>query len=147
MAMTWDLTDVPTVPAADLAGAMRSLIEAGRGAVFLRGLGKDDLDLVHTALKRRFHDEPQKALAAFVRFRHMVEVFAARRLHATMLEKGFAVIAPAIAIAAGLRLNANRGFNPQQFVMALADTPATNIITFEPRHETGPSALVAPLAA
>ena len=34
-----------------------------------------------------------------------------------MLDRGYRLMAPAIAIAASLRLNANRGFNPQQFVI------------------------------
>ena len=72
MAMTWDLTDVPAVDATDLGAAMRSLIENGRGLVLLRGLSDADLDTAQAALQRRFHGEPQRALAAFVRFRHMV---------------------------------------------------------------------------
>lgn len=134
MAMTLEMTDVPTVAAADLAGAMRALIEAGRGAVLLRGLADEDFDLVQAELKRRFAGEPQKALAAFIRFRHMVEVFAARRLKNAVLDRGFAVIAPAIAIASSLRLNAERGFNPQKFTMALTDAFAANVVTLEPRH-------------
>ena len=135
MAMTWDLTDVPTVAADDLSGAMRALIEAGRGAVFLRGLAEEDFDMVQAELKHRFHAEPQQALAAFVRFRHMVEVFGTRRLKNTMMDRGYAVIAHAIAIAATLRLNANRGFNPQQFVMALTDSLDANVVTLGPRPE------------
>lgn len=147
MATTWDLTDVPTVAAADLAGAMRALIEAGRGAVLLRGLEDEDFDLVQGELKRRFGGEPQKALAAFVRFRQMVEVFAARRLQSAMLERGFAIIAPAIAIAASLRLNANRGFNPQQFTMALKDALAANVVPLEPRQAMAIETMVDKLAA
>jgi len=134
MAMPLEMTDVPTVAAADLAGAMRALIEAGRGAVLLRGLAEEDLDLVQAELKRRFANEPHKALAAFIRFRHMVEVFAARRLKSAVLDRGFAIIAPAIAIASSLRLNAERGFNPQKFTMALSDAFATNVVALEPRQ-------------
>ena len=42
MAMTWNLTDIPAVDAADLAAAMRSLIENGRGLVLLVGFTHDD---------------------------------------------------------------------------------------------------------
>ncbi|HET6322266.1 MAG TPA: hypothetical protein VFF87_09470 [Hyphomicrobium sp.] len=119
MAMTFDLSDVPTADAADLATAMRSLVKAGRGLVLLHGATEADLDRVRMIFQRRFHADPQRALAAFVRFRHLVAVFATRRLQRAVLEDGFAVMAPALAIAATLRLNGKRGFNPQRFLLAL----------------------------
>jgi hypothetical protein len=144
MAMTWDLTDVPAVEAADLAAAMRVLIEGERGLVLLRGLAEEELDTVQAELKRRFQNEPQRALAAFVRFRHMVEVFAARRLRDLMLDRGFALMAPAIAIAASARLNANRGFNPQAFLMSLRAALVDNVVALPDRHPTvGQEALLA----
>ena len=97
MTMTWDLTDVPAVETADLAAAMRALIDDERGLVLLRGLADGDLDTVQAELQRRFHGEPQRALAVFVRFRHLVEVFSARRLKDMMLDRGYALMAPAIA--------------------------------------------------
>ncbi len=133
MAMTWDLTDIPAVDAADLAAAMRSLIEDGRGLVLLNGATDADLDTARAALQSRHHAEPQRALAAFVRFRHLVEVFGARRLKDLMLGNGYALMAPAIAIAASLRLNGNRGFNPQRFLLSLQDALAANVVTLETR--------------
>ena len=120
MATTFDLSDVPAADAADLTAAMRSLIESGRGLVLLNGASEADLDTARAAMQSRRHAEPQRALAAFVRFRHLVEVFTSRRLQQLLLDNGFAVIAPAIAVAAGLRLNGRRGFNPQQFLAALS---------------------------
>jgi hypothetical protein len=94
---------------------------------------------VQAELKRRFHTDPQTALAAFVRFRHLAEVFSARRLKELMLERGYALIAPAIAIAASLRLNANRGFNPQKFLLALQETMTDNVVPIvTPREKTVP---------
>jgi len=133
MAMTWDLTDVPAVATADLAAAMQALVDNERGLVLLRGLADEDLDTVQAELQRRFHGEPQRALAAFVRFRHMVEVFSARRLKEMMLERGYALMAPAVAIAASLRLNANRGFNPQAFLLSLNGALADNVVAFGAR--------------
>jgi hypothetical protein len=147
MAMTWDLTDVPAVAAADLAAAMRALIDNERGLVLLRGLGEEDLDTVQAELQRRFHGEPQQALAAFVRFRHMVEVFSARRLKDMILDQGFGLMAPAIAIAASLRLNANRGFNPQAFVLALTTALAGNVVGLGAWHAVAAEDAVQPLAA
>jgi len=136
MAMTWDLTDVPAVATADLAAAMQALIEGERGLVLLRGLADEDLDTVQAELKRRFQNEPQRAFAAFVRFRHMVEVFSARRLKELMLDRGYGLMGPAIAIAASLRLNANRGFNPQAFLMSLNNVPADNVVALPERRTT-----------
>jgi hypothetical protein len=133
MAMTWDLTDIPAVDAADLATAMRSLIEDGRGLVLLKGASEADLDTARAALQSRHHAEPQRALAAFVRFRHLAEVFGARRLKDLMLGNGYALMAPAIAIAASLRLNGHRGFNPQRFLLSLQEALAANVVTLDTR--------------
>ena len=45
-----------------------------------------------------------------------------------MLGNGFALMAPAIAIASSLRLNGNRGFNPQRFLLSLQDTQTANVV-------------------
>jgi hypothetical protein len=136
--MNWDLTDVPAIASADLAAAMQALIADGRGLVLLRGLEDADLDTVQAELKRRFHTDPQTALAVFVRFRHLAAVFSARRLKELMLERGFALIGPAIAIAASLRLNANRGFNPQKFLIALQDAQTDNVVPMPTRERALP---------
>lgn len=147
MAMTWDLTDVPAVEADDLAAVMRALIANGRELVLLRGLEDEDLDTVQTAVQRRFHSEPQQALAVSVRFRQLVEVFHARRLKNMMMNRGHALMAPAIAIAASSRLNANRGFNPQRFVLSLHDAISANVVAMEPPTEDATSNAAQQLAA
>ena len=136
--MNWDLTDVPAIASADLAAAIQALIADGRGLVLLGGLEDADLDTVQAELSRRFHTDPQTALAVFVRFRHLAEVFSARRLKELMLERGFALIGPAIAIAASLRLNANRGFNPQKFLLALQDSQTDNVVPIPQRERALP---------
>jgi hypothetical protein len=136
--MNWDLTDVPAIASTDLAAAMQALIADGRGLVLLRGLENADLDTVQAELKRRFHADPQTALAVFIRFRHLAEVFSARRLKDLMLDRGYALIAPAIAIAASLRLNANRGFNPQKFLLALQETMTDNVVPIGTRERSVP---------
>lgn len=129
--MTFDLTDIPAVEAADLATAMRKLIENGRGLVLLNGAADADLDTVRAAMQSRHHAEPQRALAAFIRFRSLVEVFGSRRLQELMLNNGYGLMAQAIAVAASLRLNAGRGFNPQSFVMALQRSGTTNVVALD----------------
>jgi hypothetical protein len=136
--MNWDLTDVPAIAPTDLVAAMQALINDGRGLALLRGLEDADLDTVQALLKRRFQADPQTALAVFVRFRHLAEVFSARRLKDLMLDRGYALIAPAIAVAASLRLNANRGFNPQKFLLALQDTQTDNVVPMTPRERALP---------
>jgi hypothetical protein len=145
--MSWDLSDVPAVESTDLAALMRTLIENGRGLVLLRGLEEEDLSAVQAEVQRRFHGQPQKALAVFVRFRQLVEVFGARRIKSLMLDRGHALMAPAIAIAASLRLNANRGFNPQRFVLSLHDALNANVVAMEPRAEAAAQVVAQPLAA
>lgn len=119
MAITWDPSDVPTVAAEDLAAPMRRLIAEGRGLVFIRGLTQEDTALVEQTLRQRLGKEPSRELAALMRFRALVEVFACRRLNELMLERGHEVIAPAIQTAAQMRLSLKWGFNPQKFGRAL----------------------------
>ncbi len=145
--MTWDLSDVPAVEANDLSALMRTLIENGRGLVLLRGLDDEDLNAVQAEVQRRFHGKPQQALALFVRFRQLVEVFGARRLKNLMMDRGHALMAPAIAIAASSRLNANRGFNPQRFVLSLHDALSANVVAIESRTEPATQEAAQPLAA
>jgi hypothetical protein len=145
--MTWDLSDVPAVEANDLSALMRTLIENGRGLVLLRGLDDEDLNAVQAEVQRRFHGKPQQALALFVRFRQLVEVFGARRLKNLMMDRGHALMAPAIAIAASSRLNANRGFNPQRFVLSLHDALNANVVAIEPRAEAATQEAAQALAA
>ncbi|KWT64179.1 hypothetical protein APY04_3443 [Hyphomicrobium sulfonivorans] len=133
MATTFDLSDVPASNAADLAAAMRSLIETGHGLVLLNGATDTDLDAARATLQRRLRADPQQALAAFLRFRHLVAVFGARRLHRMMLQNGYTLMAPSIAIAANMRLNSKRGFNPQRFLLALNEALNGNIVPFGAR--------------
>jgi len=131
MATTFDLCDVPAADADDLAAAMRALIESGRGLVLLNGASDTDLDTARAALQSRHRAEPQRALSAFIRFRHLIAVFGARRLQQLLLANGYALMAPAIAVAASLRLNAHLGFNPQRFLLGLNSTLAANVVAIE----------------
>lgn len=139
MATTFDLSDVPAADAADLAAAMRTLIENERGLVLLNGASEADLDTARAVIQSRHHTNPQRALTAFVRLRHLIEVFGARRLQQMLLDNGHALVAPAIAVAARLRLNGHRGFNPQRFLIALSDALGDNVVAFD-SFRSGPMA-------
>jgi hypothetical protein len=56
-------------------------------------------------------------------------------------------MAPAIAIAASVRLNANRGFNPQTFLLSLQDALAGNVVALASRREAVVADAVQQLAA
>ncbi len=147
MATNWDLNDVPAVSSDELSAVMQALVENGRGLVFLRGLEDEDMNTVQAELQRHFHAEPQRALAIFVRFRNLVDVFSARRLKDLLMNRGHSLLAPALAIAAELRLNANRGFNPQKFILALHDALADNVVALNAHRPVPAQAAEQALAA
>jgi hypothetical protein len=51
----------------------------------------------------------------------MIQVFAARRLSALLLQRGFLIIPFAVEVAARMRLNTNLGFNPLKFERELRE--------------------------
>lgn len=120
MAITWDPSDVPAVAAEDLAAPMRRLIAEGRGLVLLRGFTPEDKAIAEEVLHQRLGRDPSCELAALMRFRALVDVFACRRLSEMLMERGHEVIAPALQTASQLRLNLRWGFNPQKFSRALS---------------------------
>jgi hypothetical protein len=116
---TLDLSDVAMVDPRNLALAMQHLIDTGRGLAMLRGVSREELREVDAALAGTLRDEPMQRLIVLIRLRCLTEVFRARRLSDLFLRTGFNLIAPAVEIAARMRLNADRGFNPVKFERAL----------------------------
>lgn len=114
-----DVTDIPAVSERQLMIPLDMLIARGRGLALLDGLDETTLAEIEDHVWRNLDVGRQEKLAVVLRFRALVEVFGARRLKALFLETGFALLAPAIATAAGLRLNARRGFSPQTYLVAL----------------------------
>jgi len=133
MANILDTSDVPLVPATDLALAMRFMIDNGRGLVMMRGLSNADMQELEEALWDRIEGDTVHRRAVLVRFQHLVEVFGARRLREQLMQRGFRLIAPALHLAATMRLNAKWGFSPHKFNAALRslilelDQPGRNI--------------------
>lgn len=120
MAITWNPSDVPIADAEDLAAAMLILIGTEHGMVLYRGeLSAEEDALVSESLHRRLGRETSREFAALMRFRSLVQVFSNRRLNDLLLEHGFETIAPAVRVAAEMRLNLSWGFNPQKFARAL----------------------------
>jgi hypothetical protein len=89
----------------------------------------------------RAGNDPIERLAVLVRFRCLIKVFGARRLRDLLMHSGHNLIAPAVQVAARMRLNADLGFNPVKFERALAELLAKD------KAVRCPAATEMPLAA
>lgn len=127
-----DLSDIAPVTIEELSVPMHYLIQTGRGLAMLRGLSEADLREVETMIWSHEGIAAQRRMAVAVRFRSFIAAFAARRLQQLLLERGFPLIAPAIAAAASLRLNQKWGFNPQRFLAALQASVAEAEVAVRP---------------
>jgi len=136
MATTLDLTDIPLVAPTDLAIPMRLLIDGERALALLYGAAETDMRTIEEAFWQQFDGDTVTGLAVLLRFRNLLEVFSARRLRDLLLNRGHAVVVPAVAAAAGMRLNAKWGFNPHKFLRTLSDIEAElasgDVATVEP---------------
>lgn len=119
-----DLTDIALVSPFDMAVPMTHLIEAGRGLVLFNGASDEDMRAVDDAVWHKFSCAAPQRVAVLIRFRALVGVFSSLRLKHLLLQKGFGLIAPSLHVAATLRLNAERGFNPIKFERALREAMA-----------------------
>ncbi len=124
MRPTIDLTDVARVSSLEMTKPMSHMIEAGRGLVLINGAGNDELRQMDQAVWDQLAADPAQRIATLLRFRALIQVFRALRLKTLLLQKGFPIIAPALHVAASMRLNAERGFNPLKFERALRETMA-----------------------
>jgi hypothetical protein len=116
-----NLSDVRLVDPQNLALPMQYLVKAGRGLAMLRGVTEADLREVESALWDELSDNSVERLAVLVRFRCLIKVFGARRLGDLLMHTGYRLIAPAVQVAARMRLNADLGFNPIKFERALLE--------------------------
>lgn len=119
-----DLTDVAHVSSLEMAVPMNYLIDAGRGLALLDGLSAEEMRAVDAAVWDRFTCPTAERVAVLVRFRSLVQVFESQRLKLMFLNTGFNMLAPALHVAATLRLNADRGFSPVKFERALREAMA-----------------------
>ncbi|MGE5513377.1 MAG: hypothetical protein ACM31O_19270 [Bacteroidota bacterium] len=119
MTKSLETSDVPLVAPEHLAMAMRVMIESEKGLVLLRGASSADLNQLEEAIWDRIQGDLAYRRAVLLRFRCLVDVFSARRLRTLMLRRGYNLIAPAIHVAASMRLNTKWGFSPQKFCLAL----------------------------
>jgi hypothetical protein len=125
-----NLADVSQVSASDLNLPMRMLIAQGQGLAFLKGLTEQEIRKLEDDIWNEFDGNTDARLAVALRFRALLAAFAARRLKDLLLERGFKVIAAAIAIAARQPLNTRFGFSTQKLLLAidLATDPARPVV-------------------
>jgi hypothetical protein len=116
---TLNLSDVALVNPAELLRPMQYLIDTGRGLAMLRGVSPAELREIDQAVWSKL--DPRERVAVLVRFRCLIRVFGARRLADLLLHTGHNLIAPAVHVAARMRLNADYGFNAHKFERALQD--------------------------
>jgi len=116
-----DRSDVPLVASHELLLPMRHLIETERGLALLNGLSNAELRAVDHAVWEKLEGDAARRVAVLLRLRALIEVFKARRLAELFLDRGLRLIAPAVHVAARMRLNTEWGFNPLKFERALRD--------------------------
>jgi len=114
-----NLSDVALVNPAELMRPMQYMIDTGRGLAMLRGVSPTDLREVDHAVWAEL--DARQRVAVLVRFRCLIRVFGARRLADLLMHTGHNLIAPAVHVAARMRLNAEYGFNAHKFERALQD--------------------------
>jgi hypothetical protein len=116
-----DMSDVPLVASHELLIPMQHLIDTERGLGMLHGLSEAELRAVDQAVWDALAGDAIRRVAVLLRFRALIQVFKARRLAELFLHRGFLLIAPAVHVAARMRLNTEWGFNPLKFERALLD--------------------------
>jgi hypothetical protein len=114
-----NLADVPKVDASELDMPMRMLIEKGQGLALLKGLSEREIRELEDDIWADFEGSDEARVAVALRFRALLDVFAARRLKGLLVDRGFKLIAAAIKEASELPLNMRFGFNAQKLLMAL----------------------------
>ncbi len=134
MTVTWTPTDVPAVRMEDLAMVMRLLVEHERGLTLYHGLDAADREQLHSAFWATYAGSMGEGHAILLRLDALVAVFSAQRLKQILLEGGFVIVWQAVAIAAGMRLNAEWGFNPQKFLWTLRRLEALSGVHSRNQH-------------
>ena len=119
MTVLVNLADVPKVDASELDMPMRMLIEKGQGLALLKGLSEREIRELEDDIWADFEGSDEARVAVALRFRALLDVFAARRLKGLLVDRGFKLIVAAIKEASELPLNMRFGFNAQKLLMAL----------------------------
>lgn len=124
-ATPFDLADVPAADPADLARLMSILIRNGHGLALLEGVERGARDAAETEFCSTDDIGGRTGAVAIVRFRALMQAFATpsfvgERLQRLFLDHGLALLPSLFRVAAAMRLNAERGFNPQRLLWSVA---------------------------
>ncbi len=114
-----DLHDIPMAREQDLALVVRVAVDLERTLILMRGPTSEDKREIEREFWNVFEGETADGVVTLVRFWCLVEAFATKRFRAMLLNRGFELIAPAVAAASTLRLNMHWGFNPQRLFWAI----------------------------
>ena len=121
MGATLDYSDVPQTSSEALMLMMEEMIVTGRGLVLLRDMSDREVREIEKAVWERLDGTPAEKLAALLRFRCLIAVFAGARLRQLFLSRGLALMEPAVEVAAEMRLNVQWGFSPVKFLRSLQE--------------------------
>lgn len=114
-----DPTDIPRVTLQEMWLPMRIAVEAGHGLVLLDGASSPAVAEIEREFWLAYRGGADRGAAILTRFRHLVGAFGHRRLGEWLMRTGYGAIAPSLAAAASLRLNAQWGFPPQRLLWAI----------------------------
>lgn len=115
----WDETDIPAVPAADLATALSLWLAREREGI---ALVTDTTVVSPQALEARIiamHDHPAQGLSVLLRTRCLAATLSTARLRHLMRSEHRASLAAVVEAAASIRLNPRWGMSPTRLVWAM----------------------------
>lgn len=115
-----DPSDIPTVPTAALTSVIDLIVSRGQALVLFHGACPKTRRAIEAAFWLAHSGDRPSGNATMIRFWHLLDALAARRVKGLLMERGYAALAPLAAAAASHRLNVRWGFKPQHLVDALS---------------------------
>ena len=119
-----DPTDIAPVRPQAIQAVIDLIVERGQSLILFHGASPAARADVNAAFWDAHTGDRVLANATIIRFWHLVDALATRRLKWMLLERGYAALAPLATTAATARLNVGWGFKPQTLVNALIEPTA-----------------------
>ncbi len=116
----WNDTDIPAVPAADLAAALSLWLARERQGMVLVGAEPPATIATIEAAVIDMHDDPARGWSVLLRLRSLIGALAARRFRHLIRPENAANLSNLIAAASELRLNPTWGMSPLRLAWAMA---------------------------
>lgn len=123
----WNETDIPAVPAADLAAALSLWLVRERQGLQL--VGRAPIATIETveAAMIDTHEDPARGLSVLLRLRSLVAALSSRRFRNLVKADRSAELAGLVAVAARMRLNPAWGLSPVRLAWAIAAAEAMEV--------------------